>query len=232
MGDSACGSLSNSQRKEEEMLKKISQALFDPFFDQCAKELRKEIVGSCDSILDVGCGGSSPISLFSADLRHAVGVDGHAPSIARSREAGIHHEYHQMSALDIGKQFPERSFDCVLLCDLVEHLPKAESLRLIAIAERIAKKKVIIFTPNGFLRQGERDENPYQVHVCGWEVDEMKQLGYHVIGINGWKPLRTEEARIAWWPRFFWGKVSLLTQPLVLERPEWAFHLFCVKKIV
>lgn len=211
------------------MLKKTSNLIFGHFFDQYAKELEKEIVGSCESLLDVGCGSASPIARFSGRLHRTVGVDGHEPSIARSRKAGIHQEYHLMGVLEIGDRFEEKSFDCVLLSDLVEHLPKPEGLKLIAMAERLARKKMIVFTPNGFLRQGERDENPYQAHISGWEVGEMESLGYSVRGIDGWKTLRTEEARISWWPRFFWGKISLLTQPLVLGRPRWAFHLFCVK---
>ena len=192
------------------MLKKISRLVFEPFFDQLEKELEKEITGSCQTLLDVGCGSSSPIRHFSKNLSHTVGVDGHAASIERSREAGIHREYHRMNILEIGGRFKEKSFDAVLLLDVVEHLPKVEGLKLIEMAERIARKKIIIFTPNGFLRQGERDENPYQVHLSGWEVDEMEALGYRVRGMNGWKPLRTQEAKIAWRPAFFWGKVSLL----------------------
>ena len=39
------------------------------------------------------------------------------------------------------------------------------------------------------------------------------------------------EARIAFWPVFFWGKVSLLTQPFVTDHPKAAFQLLCVKEI-
>ena len=214
------------------MLKKISNFLFSSFFDQYEKELEKEASGSCESLLDVGCGSNSPIRRFSKNLIRTTGVDAHGPSIERSRRAGIHKEYFEMNVLDIGNRFPKKSFDCVLLSDLVEHLPKPEGLKLISMAEKIARKKVIIFTPNGFLRQGERDENPLQVHISGWEVQEMIELGYRVRGINGWKPLRTEEARIAWWPAFFWGKISLLTQPFVIDHPKDAFQLLCVKKIL
>jgi hypothetical protein len=56
--------------------------------------------------------------------------------------------------------------------------------------ENVAKKKIIIFTPNGFLRQDEYDGDKLQIHKSGWTVDEFKKLGYEVKGINGWKPLR------------------------------------------
>ena len=213
------------------MLKKISAFIFGPFFDEYAKELEKEVLGSCDTLLDVGCGADSPIKRFSKKLSRSVGVDAHRPSAEQSRRSKIHTEYQEIDVLDIGAVFPEKSFDCVLMSDLIEHLPKPEALKLVAMAERLAKKKVIIFTPNGFLKQGEYDDNPYQVHVSGWDTAQMRKMGYRVRGINGWKPLRTENARIAWQPSFFWGKVSLLSQPLVAGCPEQAFHLLCVKDL-
>jgi len=212
-------------------IKKISEVIFYPFFEQYSKELKKEIVGSCETLLDVGCGANSPIRTFSKDLRYTVGVDAHGLSLKSSRTAGIHSEYQLMDVLRIGERFEKKSFDCVLLSDLIEHLSKADALKLITSSEAIAKKKIIIFTPNGFLPQDEYDGNLHQVHLSGWTVREMRGLGYAVSGLNGWKPLRTKNARIAWKPEFLWGKISLLTQPLVIFHPEKAFHLFCVKDV-
>ncbi len=213
------------------VLKKFSQTIFGCYFEQYTKELQKEIVGSCETLLDVGCGANSPIRAFSKHLRYTVGVDAHEPSLKTSRSAGIHSQYQLMDVLRIGEKFEKKSFDCVLLSDLVEHLPKEDSLKLIVSSETLAKKKIIIFTPNGFLPQDEYDGNLHQVHLSGWTVREMRALGYAVSGLNGWKPLRTENARIAWKPEFLWGKISLLTQPLVVHYPEYAFQLFCVKDV-
>ena len=95
--------------------------------------------------------------------------------------------------------------------------------------EKIAKNKVIIMTPNGFLPQGIYYNNPWQVHKSGWTVKEMKKRGYKVIGINGWKPLRGECARLRFWPKYFWLRISEITQFFVRNKPEKAFQILCVK---
>ncbi|HEU4719048.1 MAG TPA: SAM-dependent methyltransferase, partial [Bacteroidia bacterium] len=115
--------------------------------------------------------------------------------------------------------------------DLIEHLEKEDGYRLIEMMEKLAAKKVVIFTPNGFLEQREYDGNKYQVHLSGWDVEEMEKLGYKVKGINGWKPLRGEFAVIRWWPKVFWGRISLLTQKRMETRPKKAFAILCTKEI-
>jgi len=97
--------------------------------------------------------------------------------------------------------------------------------------EEIATKKVIIFTPNGFLPQGEYDNNPWQIHHSGWDVEEMQDLGYNIIGINGWKPLRGEYARINYKPLFLWTLLSDITQLFVRNNPKYAFQILCVKEL-
>ena len=57
----------------------------------------------------------------------------------------------------------------------------------------------------------------------------MAGLGYRVVGINGWRPLRGEYARPRWRPGVFWYRMSLLSQPLVASRPAYAFAILCVK---
>ena len=58
----------------------------------------------------------------------------------------------------------------------------------------------------------------------------MKSMGYHVIGINGWKPLRKEYAAVRFQPKYFWLLVSHLTQIFVRNRPEHAFQILCIKE--
>jgi len=136
-----------------------------------------------------------------------------------------------MNALDIGDCFEPKSFDCVLASDLVEHLTEQDGLNLIAQMEMIAKKKVIIYTPNGFLLQREEYGNPMQKHLSGWTAGQMIQLGYRVIGIEGLRCLRGEMAKIRWWPSRFWLMVSLLTQLLTTNLPHLAFRILCVKDV-
>ena len=79
--------------------RQLDERVFGVSFVQYHRLLRSEVVGNCDSLLDVGCGEESPIHLFSSELKYSVGVDSHQPSIDRSRAAGIHTEYRRMNIL-------------------------------------------------------------------------------------------------------------------------------------
>lgn len=187
-------------------------------------------VGASESLLDVGCGADSPLRHLRRRPARLVGVDGHRPSLEASRRRGIHDEYFEISVLEIDRHFVAGSFDCVVALDLIEHLPKAEGLELIHKMATVSAGRVVLFTPNGFLPQGEYGDNPYQRHRSGWTVDEIRQLGFEVIGINGWKALRGERSALRFRPRVLWGAVSWLTQPIVRNRPEHAFQLLCVRR--
>jgi hypothetical protein len=213
------------------ILRRVDRWLFGRFEGAYPRLLEANVIGDCETLLDVGCGASSPIASFSGRLKRTVGVDAHDGSIEASRAKGIHSEYRLTDANDIDRHFSPGSFDCVVALDLIEHLGKEQGLELISKMERIALRRVIIFTPNGFLPQGETDGNVLQRHLSGWGVDEMRGLGYQVIGVNGLKGLRGEYARVRWRPTMFWERISNLTQLLVEGHPEHAFQLLCVKRL-
>lgn len=210
-------------------LKRIDNALFGHLQDYYDRMLERECVGY-KTLLDVGCGADSPVKRFSRRLEKVTGIDSFPPSIDTSRAAGIHHDYKIVNVMDMAKEFPEKSFDVVLAFDVIEHLEKEDGFRLMEMMEKLARKKVIICTPNGFLEQREYDGNRLQVHLSGWEVEEMQRRGYRVQGINGWKPLRGEFAIVKWRPRAFWARVSLMTQAITYNRPKQAFGILCVKE--
>ena len=212
-------------------LKKIDEFLFSSSAKQYEHLLRSELVGACDSVLDLACGSSSPIRSFSRELKKVVGVDGFAPSIEKSKKQGIHHEYHLLNLNQIETSFQPQSFDAVIALDLIEHFEKKEGEKFLETMEKIAKKKVIIFTPNGFLPQDPYEGNAFQAHISGWKVEEMRKKGYRVYGLNGWKPLRGDLAEIQWKPRFLWKRISWLTQSFFLHRPKYAFQILCIKDL-
>jgi len=210
--------------------KRVDDLIFGKLHDQYARELEKEVMGY-ETLLDVACGAYSPVKRVSAKLKHVVGIDMFQPSIDRSRDAGIHSDYKLMNALDIEKEFGLRSFDCVVASDLIEHLTKEDGLLLLKHMEGVAKNKVVVYTPNGFLKQSTYDNNDLQVHQSGWEIEEMQRLGYQVKGINGWKSLRGEFAEVKLWPKIFWGRISLLSQFFTTTSPKHAFGIMCVKDV-
>ncbi|MBI2143982.1 methyltransferase domain-containing protein [Candidatus Woesearchaeota archaeon] len=207
---------------------KLAAEAYNQIFPGYPKELERAVKG-CKTLLDIGCGENSPVRHFS-QKPYSTGVDAFGPSIKKSKAEGIHDRYCRMNILEIGKRFKPSSFDCVLASDVIEHLPKTEGLRLLRMMEKIAAKKAIVFTPNGFLPQGEFGNNPWQKHKSGWTAEEMKSMGYSITGINGWKPLRGAYAMIKLRPRLFWSLVSDLTQLFTRSHPKQAFQILCVKE--
>ncbi|MGE5505000.1 MAG: class I SAM-dependent methyltransferase [Actinomycetota bacterium] len=138
--------------------------------------------GRVRSVLDVACGLSFKSQYIDAEVR--VGVDIYRPYLERI-EASVPFAVVNADAMRIGELFLPRSFDLVLLLDVVEHLDKADSLKLIAMAEEIARVAVIIETPRGYVPQNldiwGHGGHEFQTHRCGWEVEELEAMGYKVI---------------------------------------------------
>lgn len=213
----------------KETLRRIHDSIFSSYIDELKKETK-----DYQSILDVGCGVDSPVRYLPQDM-HKVGVDVYSPAIAISKEQGIHNEYFEINIDTIDQQFEEGSFDCVLASDVIEHVTKEQGLALIEKMGRIAKHKVIIFTPRGFVPQDDHDGNPWQRHMSGWEVTEMEEFGYRVVGMNGLKWV--------WNIDFLWRKrddaniivrivrkiLVDLTQLYAKNHPKGAYQIMCIK---
>ena len=198
----------------------------------------QKALADCHSVLDLGCGPSSPIQ-YIHHLKKTVGVEIFPPYLQASQKNHIHHSY---IAQDISKlDLPEKSFDAVVLIEVIEHLEESSSQKILQQAERWARKKVIVTSPNGFIPQKAVDNNPYQEHLSGWPLKTMKNLGYHCQGLCGLKVLRQEVqddtmdssilTSIRWHPRLFWFIIATLSQSITYYFPKNAFGLFSIKRV-
>ena len=134
------------------------------------------------TILDVACGLSLKSQYLDADIR--VGVDIYKPYLAKI-DAKVPFTTVVGDVRRLDDLFIEKSFDLVLMLDIIEHLEKPDSLALLQTAERLAKVAVIIETPEGFVPQNidiwGHGGDEFQTHRCGWEKAELEELGFHVI---------------------------------------------------
>ncbi len=70
-------------------------------------------------------------------------------------------------------------FDLVTALDVLEHLEKSEGEKMLDHFEEVANRLIIIFTPQGFLPQGnEQGFEGLNVHKSGWELEDFVKRGY------------------------------------------------------
>jgi SAM-dependent methyltransferase len=191
--------------------------------------LDKELEG-CNSVLDLGCGPGC--WLQTGPTRYSVGVEIFEPDLKESKRKGLHTNYILGDVRKI--EFKEGSFDAVLASDVIEHLTKEEGYTLVENMVRWARKKVIISTPNGMVHPSQIriDYSPYQQHLSGWNIDELKKLGFKVKGARGWTALRGPEGEVMRFkPEFLWQAISGLTALVLYHFPAYSVALFCVKTV-
>lgn len=191
-------------------------------------KLIEEELSDCATVVDLGCGPLSPLRKIRG--KTLIGVDVHEPSIELSRQRNIHNSYFTGTAEEFLAERGENSVDAIVMLDLIEHFQKSAGLRLLQVAEAVARKKVLIFTPSGFVPQPPTPENPWQEHKSGWTSSEFTDLGYRVVGSSGWKPMRGMYAR---WrrPKLLCALISKLSEPIVRHYPDHAFALHAIKSL-
>ncbi|MEI9959681.1 MAG: class I SAM-dependent methyltransferase [Limisphaerales bacterium] len=200
---------------------------FDPSAIAVRLAIRNALTG-CDRVLDVGCGTSMNMRWFG--VKHSTGVEGYGPACEEAKRRKTHDELVQSDIRELDRHFKPRQFDACVALDVIEHLTKEDGLKLMASMERIANKKIIFFTPSGFLIQHHYEQGDLQEHLSGWEPSEMEQHGYQVSGLLGPKSLRGEFHVIQKRPKVFWGFVSFLGHIFWTKRnPAKAAAILCVK---
>lgn len=141
-------------------------------------------LGENNKVLDIGCGDGSLMTKVNPDKKYeVVGVDLYKPSLEKAKNSGV---YKRVILKDLKKvKFKSKSFDVVLASQVIEHLNKQDALYLIKKLEKIAKQRVILITPKGFVEFDPFeviDSNKLQEHKSEWEIKELKDMGYKVYG--------------------------------------------------
>ncbi len=210
----------------------IHDLFFKRFTDQFIRTINKETL-DCDSMLDIGCGYNLGIKKITTRMKYSVGLDTFSPSIEKAKKDKTHNEF-ILEDINLSlEKVADKSFDVVVALDLIEHLTKEKGLWLIKQMERIGVKKIIIFTPNGFVPQTPFDNNPWQLHVTGWDFEEMKMFGFDkIFGFGGYKKIRGERFSIKYKPRIFWKFIAFYSQWLTFKNPKLSYSILCVKNLM
>jgi hypothetical protein len=210
-------------------LKKIYRTIFGAY--GLPSLLSKEIDNDW-TILDAGCGRTSALQGVNKGS-YSVGLDFYKPYLIKIRGLSAH------NACVLGDvralPFKSNSFDCVVATEILEHLSKLDGLKMLAEIERVAKKKILMTTPNGFLpTYAGPDDNSDETHLCGYDVSELVNLGFRVYGFHGLKvcwTVQQGQAVIRYRPKWLFTLLMEITWLFAFYHPSKAFQFFIIKNI-
>jgi hypothetical protein len=116
-----------------------------------------------------------------------VGVDIYRPYLNLARSQAYYPDEWvllNLDALRLDEVFLPKSFDVVICFDVLEHLKKSDSLKVMAMCEGIARKAVCLEMPLGFIPQNMdiigAGGDHWQTHRSTWDVQELLSYGYKV----------------------------------------------------
>lgn len=178
------------------------------------------------TVLDVGIGKGVFGYLLRAERLingYLVGLDIHCSYLNIVK---YHRVYDDLVLCDVRfLPFRDGSFDLVIATEVIEHLEKKNGMRLLDNIEHIARKRVIITTPNGFMPQGPLNGTKTEIHISGWHVRDFKNRGYRVLGI-GFKLCKAIKG--SW---RLWGLFHHLFTPISYLVPWLGEQLVAIKDL-
>lgn len=114
-----------------------------PSVDDVSEEIMELVAARAGStVLDVGCGIGSYVGRLQRGYRECVGVDVDEAVVRGGRRLGRNLRPMSADALE----FPDATFDTVLMIETLEHLSNPEAA--IAEARRVAKTNLIVTVPD------------------------------------------------------------------------------------
>jgi Glycosyltransferase like family len=192
-----------------DIIRRFYVYLFPQFFSYVGGILRRELSG-CKSVLDIGWQRNFPIQSITRGLAR---IDLHNFDASTPDWRGL----------------GESKFDAVIALDVLDHFPKEDGHNLLKRLENLARRKLILLCPNGDLYKS--DSYLSELQKSTWTASELKNLGFKVQGVNGWRVLRGYDGEIKFGPNLFWQLVSDLSQKLFYFCPKYSFELFCAKEL-
>lgn len=200
--------------------------------------LLKISVGNPKTILDLGCEDGRLLELLSDGKDWQVtGVDIFQKNIKAAAKRKIFVEAIRGDIVTIAKNLikKKKKYDVVFCSQVIEHIDRRHGEELLHLIDKLAKDKIVIGTPRGFMEQPEAflGDNPHQVHKSGWTEDDFRKRGYKVYGV-GFGPIWSEEGFGRSYNKFilsFAYTASFIFSPFVYFLPSLAAGILCIKEV-
>lgn len=201
-------------------------------------KLLRDGIGEAKTILDLGCEDGRLLTLLSDGRKWQVtGIDIFQKNVNAAAKKKIFIKAIKGDVVKIAKQLAKKGekFDVVFCSQVIEHIDRKEGEELLSIVDKLAKKKIIMGTPRGFMEQPHAflGDNPHQVHKSGWSEEDFRKRGYKVFGI-GFGPVWSEEGLGRTYSKpvaFVASIISYTFSPVVYYFPFLAAGILCFKEI-
>ena len=195
------------------------------------------VIGSdVHTILDLGCGdGAFMMDLCGGKNWDITGIELHKPSLSKAKKFGIYNKLLSGDITNMPKDVISKKYDVVFSSQTLEHLNKLEGKKALKTWEKLARKKLVVTTPEGFIEyepiEAKQENNKLQKHLSGWNYDEMLNLGFSVRG-QGAKFIYAKNGIAPKYPKllFVWMAFSFIVAPLIYFFPKLAIYMVACKK--
>ena len=149
-----------------------------------------------ETVLDVGCGYGRWGSLIHSNYWEAGrlspptvdGIDAFTPNVDFCATLPFYRNVRQ----HVLPHPLDGAWDTVLACEIIEHIEQVHVLDVLSMFERVARRRVIITTPNWSDRRGGASTklgfNDYEAHVSHISRAEFHSRGYKLRGAGFGNP--------------------------------------------
>lgn len=140
------------------------------------------VANCCHSVIEIGAGECYNLCRIQSPVR--IGIEGFRQLIEDNKDRAYRNIV--PLCLDLGKiqeVFVDKSIDCIIGIDIIEHFTMEEAITLIKRCEAISKKVCMFMIPVGNHPQMSDDRgygNELNFHRSTWYPEDMEKLGYDV----------------------------------------------------
>lgn len=132
------------------------------------------------------------LELNGLNTQDIIAVDIAPQYLERLKQTYPHVKTVVSDVLDYLREQPGDSVDVISIIDGIEHLNKTEGLMLIGQMKRVARKEILLFTPQGHEHGGYLKNEPhdawgiegadeFQTHKSGWSALELKDMQFEML---------------------------------------------------
>lgn len=147
----------------------------------------RDAVKSGESLLSLCCG--IGLELSGLNTNDVTAVDIAPQYLEHVKERCPQAKTVQSDALTYLKDQPDGSVDVISIIDGIEHMDKKSGQLLLQEMKRVAKQKILLFTPQGHTDDGYLKNEPhnawgiegadhFQQHQSGWTLEELQAEGF------------------------------------------------------